>query len=243
MPSQINNEFYDELGDDWYQADDHAIALLRAEQKVKNDWVHREIEKYNPHAQDILDIACGGGFLSNSLAKHYPRVCGIDASASSLDVARKHDSTGKVDYQVADAYKLPFQNSEFDVVCLMDFLEHVEEPQKVIQEAARVLKPGGILFYHTFNRNILSNLVIIKAVEWLVPQAPKNLHVYRLFIKPQELELFLKDAKLTPTKTLGLKPKFNWVFFKSILKRKVLPEFDFELTNSTTLAYLGIATK
>lgn len=243
MPSQINNEFYNELGEDWYQADDHAIALLRAEQKVKNNWVHNEIQKNHPKAQAILDIACGGGFLSNSLAPHYARLCGVDASPSSIEIAKKHDETKKVEYQVADAYKLPFADAEFDVVCLMDFLEHIEDPEKIIIEATRVLKPGGLLFYHTFNRNILSYLIIIKAVEWLVPDAPKNLHIYRLFIKPVELLSFLRKAHLTSILVLGLKPKFDKYFFKSIMKRKVLPEFDFELTQSTTLAYLGMARK
>lgn len=243
MKSQINNEFYNELGDDWYQADNHAIALLRSEQKVKNNWVLDEIKRLHPNAESVLDIACGGGFLSNSLAPHFDRVCGIDASESSLEVAKKHDRTGKVVYQTADAYELPFEDNQFDVVCLMDFLEHVEKPKKVIQEANRVLKPGGLLFYHTFNRNFLSYVIIIKAVEWLMPLAPKNLHVYRLFIKPIELLEFLHEVKLKPLLMIGMKPKFNFYFFKSILKRRVLPQFDFELTSSTTLAYLGIAKK
>ena len=243
MKSQINNDFYEELGEDWYEADDHAIALLRAEQKVKNRWVLEEIKKHHPTAHSVLDIACGGGFLSNFLAPHFERVCGIDFSTSSIEVAKKHDQTGKVEYQQADAFQLPYSENEFDIVCMMDFLEHVEDPEGAIKEATRVLKPGGLLFYHTFNRNFLSNLIIIKAVEWLVPHAPKNLHVYHLFIRPDELKGYLKNCQLKPMETLGIKPKFDGNFLKSIIKRRVLPGFDFELNKSTTLAYLGYARK
>ncbi|QDE65942.1 hypothetical protein BHS09_02385 [Myxococcus xanthus] len=100
---------------------------------------------------------------------------------------RYYDGTGSVDYRVADAYVLPFDDGCFDVVTCMDFLEHVEEPARVVAEAARVLAPGGLFFFHTFNRNWLAGLIIIQAVEWFVPNKPDHLHVLRLFITPEEL--------------------------------------------------------
>lgn len=241
MKSKINNSFYNDLNDDWYHSNDHAIALLRAEQKVKNQWVKDQIQSLHPKANSILDIACGGGFLTNEMAKHYPIVHGVDASKTSLETAQKFDSTKKVNYQYADAYSLPYENESFDVVCLMDFLEHVEKPKDIIIEASRVLKPNGLLFYHTFNRNLLSKLIIIKAVEAFVPNTPKNLHVYELFLRPKEVYSFLHEAGLDPIRSTGIKPKFDRAFFKSIIKRKLDKEFDFELTPSHRLGYLGVA--
>lgn len=243
MSSKINNDFYDTLGEDWYQADDHAIALLRAEQKTKNPWVMESIDRYFSKDIAILDIACGGGFLTNHLATKYREVYGVDFSVDSLKVAKAHDHTGKVHYQKADAYSLPFDDQSFEVVCLMDFLEHVENPKAVLAEAKRVLKPGGLIFYHTFNRNPLSWLIVLKAVEWLMPKAPKDLHVYQLFIKPQELMAYFDELKLQNLALFGMRPVFNRTFFKSLYLRRVLPEFKFVINNDTKLAYLGYAKK
>ncbi len=243
MKSKINNEFYNDLNDEWYHSNNHAIALLRAEQKVKNQWVKDQIQSLLPDTQSILDIACGGGFLANELAKYYSDVHGVDASETSLETAKKFDQTKKVQYQYADAYNLPFENETFDVVCLMDFLEHVERPEEIILEASRVLKPKGLMFYHTFNRNFLSKLIVIKAVEAFVPNTPKNLHVYELFLKPKEVWNFLRNAGLKPTLSTGIKPKFDRAFFKSIMTRRLDERFDFELIPSHKLAYLGVAKK
>jgi 2-polyprenyl-6-hydroxyphenyl methylase/3-demethylubiquinone-9 3-methyltransferase len=109
---------------------------------------------------------------------------GVDLSEESLEVARRHGSKGKIHYQKADAYHLPFGEAEFDAVCTMDFLEHVERPEEVIAEAWRVLKRGGPFFFHTFNRNFLSRVFAIHGVRWFVRNTPKNFHVYPLFIRP-----------------------------------------------------------
>lgn len=243
MKSKINNDFYNDLNDEWYHSNNHAIALLRAEQKVKNQWVKDQIQSLLPETQSILDIACGGGFLANELANYFSDVHGVDASETSLKTAKKFDQTKKVQYHYADAYNLPFKKETFDVVCLMDFLEHVERPEDIILEASRVLKPKGLMFYHTFNRNFLTKLIIIKAVEAFVPNTPKNLHVYELFLKPEEVWKFLRNAGLKPTLSTGIKPKIDRAFFKSIMTRRLDERFDFELIPSHKLAYLGVATK
>ena len=244
MPSKINNDFYDQLDEEWYSADDHAIALLRAEQKLKNPWVRNEIKSHFSHPEvQILDLGCGAGFLTNHLIKDFNDVTGIDISKNSLKVAQKHDASQRVKYIQADVTQIPFSSSSFDVVCMMDLIEHIEDQALLVKEACRVLKPGGILFFHTFNRNFLAWFIIIKLVEWLTPRAPKNLHVIDLFIKPSELEKHLNNCDMQVQQWHGVKPILNKSFLKSIFTRRVCEGFEFEFTPNLLLGYVGVAKK
>lgn len=241
---KVNNDYYNHLGSNWYEADNDPIAVLRAEQRAKNPWVDEKIRNhFQTNDLKIADIGCGAGFLTNYLASRYGEVHGLDASESSLEVARSKDTTQKVHYVTGDAYQLPFEDSSMDVVCAMDFLEHVERPEDVVKECARILKPGGIFFFHTFNRNFLSWLIVIKFMEWFVPNTPKHLHVLHLFIKPQELKQMMLISKLECLELIGLGPKFNFAFLKSIFARKVLPGFSFKIGGPTLLGYIGYAKK
>ena len=241
---EINNDYYNHLGENWYTAHDDPIAVLRAETKVKNPWIISKIKEYfNTDDLKVADIACGGGFLANDMAEEFSYVTGLDASESSLSVAAKNDTTKKVRYVHGDAYTLPFKDNSFDVVCTMDFLEHVSDPQKVIAECSRILKPNGLFFYQTFNRNFLSWLVVIKFMEWFVPNTPKNLHVTQLFIKPTELQKMLDSSKLEVVEWHGWGPAFNKYFFESVLKRKVSERFTFRITKRKTIGYIGYAKK
>ncbi len=242
---KVNNEFYNHLGENWFLAQDDPIALLRAESKIKNPWVADTILKeFGASPKKILDIGCGAGFLSNYLSGLGHEVFGIDLSEESLKIARKYDATKKVNYQFGDAYKLPFPDKSFDVVCAMDFLEHVEEPHKVILEASRVLKPGGLFYFHTFNRNFLSYILVIKFVEWFLPKTPKNLHILRLFITPKELEKMCELSGLEVNMQFGIRPKFmTKAFWKSLFSREVERDFCFTFTNSTLLSFIGYAKK
>jgi 2-polyprenyl-6-hydroxyphenyl methylase/3-demethylubiquinone-9 3-methyltransferase len=126
----------------------------------------------------------------------------------------------------------------------MDLLEHVEDPSKVIEEASRVLKPGGLFFFHTFNRNPLSYLLIIKGVDWFVRNAPKNMHVYRLFIKPKELKSFCLSQNLKVEHIFGMRPSFSSpALFKMLLTGKVDSKFRFVFTPSLMTGYVGFAKK
>lgn len=241
----VNNDYYHHLGEDWLVANDDPIALLRAESKLKNPWVLATIiEELGSGSKKVLDIGCGAGFLSNALAYGKHQVEGIDMSEESLKIARKYDTTKTANYQYANAYELPFEDNQFDAVCAMDFLEHVEEPARVILEASRVLKPGGVFFFHTFSKNIFAYLVIIKLVEWFLPKTPKHMHILRLFISPTELEKMNTLANLTTIHMMGIRPQFGKLsFWKSLLKREVHPDFSFSFTKSTLLSYIGYAKK
>jgi len=242
---KVNNTIYDHYGVKWYTAYDDPVALLRAESKVKIPWVIKKIKKHycNISTLQVLDVGCGGGFLSNALAKHGFNVTAVDLSAESLRVAAEHDETKSVKYLTADAYSLPFAEATFDVITAMDFLEHIENPQEIIKEFSRKLKPGGLFIFHTFNRNFIAALVIIKAVEILVKNTPKNLHVLRLFIKPEELKQYCNQCNLTVLEMTGIKPVFSSIPLKNIFSGVVPKELCFELTPSLKLSYMGYAEK
>lgn len=240
---QVNNSFYEAYGDRWYTAYDDPIALLRAENKVKFPWIVQHMNTHLPADASVLDIGCGGGFLSNDLARAGFKVTGVDLSKESLKVAEAYDETHSVKYEIADAFHLPYPDNSFDAVTAMDFLEHVDDPDKVIKEFSRVLKPGGLFFFHTFNRNPMSWLVVIKFVEWLVKNTPKDMHVLRYFIKPQELEKYCHSAEMRVLQMTGLRPVFSTISLKSLFTGVIPERMRFTLTGSKMISYLGLAMK
>lgn len=240
----VNNDIYTTLGARWYEATDDPVALLRAEAGLRNPWVAKQIAaSFGSRSCSVLDIGCGGGFLSNHLAKLGHRVTGLDEAQDSLAVASRYDVSGTVKYDHGDARALPYETGAFDVVCAMDFLEHVEDPERVVAEAARVLSPSGLFFFHTFNRNWLSWLVVIKGVEWFVKNTPVDMHVLRLFLKPQELTAMCRKHGLEPALLLGSRPKFGSAFWRMLRTGNVPADFQFTFSPSTRLAYTGFARK
>lgn len=242
-PSRINNAIYNTLGERWYTAYDDPIALLRAENKIKTSWILKHIQQMNLIDPLILDVGCGAGFLCNELSEKGFKVKGIDLSFESLEIAQAYDQTGRVEYIQGDAYALNIPSSSVDIVTCLDFLEHVDRPQDVINEISRVLRPGGLFFFHTFNRNFISWLVIIKAVEILVKNTPKDMHVLELFIKPGELIKYAKAAGIEVSEMTGLKPKFSTIPLSALFSRVVPMSLEFELTSSLLLSYLGMGIK
>ncbi len=239
----INNSFYEDLKERWYSAFDHPIALLRAENKVRTPWVIQEVEKRIGKGAKILDIGCGGGLLTNALSEHGFEVTGIDISKESLQVAHNADNTKKVRYLYANAYDIPLQSGSFDVVCAMDILEHVESAEKLISESARLLKPNGLFFFHTFNKNPISFFIIIKGVEWFVKNTPPNMHVYNLFLPPKKLAKMCHSSGLRTEKMLGLNPKIGLPFWKMLFSGIVPHNFEFTFCKNLLTGYVGIANK
>jgi len=240
----VNNAIYDELRDRWYDADDDPVALLRAESRMRNPWVVAEIARaLGPEPARVLDVGCGAGFLSNYLASSGHRVTGLDAAPGSLDIAAQRDTTRSVRYDHGDALALPYEDGAFDVVCAMDFLEHVEDPGRVVGEIGRVLAPGGLFFFHTFNRNWLAWLVVIKGVEWFVQNTPDDLHVLRLFLKPAEVAAMCAAHGMETVQVHGSRPEIGTALARMLVTRSVPSDFRFTFTRSTLIAFTGFARK
>jgi 2-polyprenyl-6-hydroxyphenyl methylase/3-demethylubiquinone-9 3-methyltransferase len=240
----VNNEIYGELGDRWYAAQDDPVALLRAESRLRTGWILDLLQSHNPAPLAILDVGCGGGFLTNPLAAAGHRVTGLDLAQGAMAVARRHDATGQVRFLAADARRLPFRDGAFQVVCAMDFLEHLSERSVFLAEAARVLRPGGLFLFHTFNRNPLCHLVAIKGVEWVVRNTPKDMHVIELFMKPRELEDLCACHGLQVQVLRGTRPRLlSRSFLKLLCTGRVDDGFQFLFTRSLLMGYCGYARK
>lgn len=243
-PREINNDWYADLGSRWYTAADTPIALLRAEARQRNPWVAATVaQAFGSTPCRVLDLGCGAGFLSNYLAERGHRVTGVDTTAENLSVARARDPSHSARYELGDACRLRYPNASFDVVCAMDLLEHVDEPARLIAEASRVLVPGGLLFFHTFNRTWQANLIVIKGVAWFVRNAPDDLHVLDLFITPDELRAMCLAHGLEVTTLHGSRPRFGWPLWRMLATGKVGDDFAFTTTPSLKLGYTGIARK
>lgn len=241
--SLINNEIYKHLNEQWYNGNNY-VALLRSEGRFRNPWIKEKIHNLSGENSRILDIGCGGGLLSNDLAGISNYVVGIDLHEESLVIARKYNKQKNVKYLKANALQLPFQTEEFDVVCLLDVLEHVDNYQLALSEAIRVLKKDGILFFHTFNRNLFTKYFVIKAMELFVKDTPKHLHVYQLFIKPKELTACLSEKQCNLIEIRGLNPSFTLKSLAKLLfKKEVDEKFAFKFSNHLYAGYIGYCKK
>lgn len=157
--------------------------------------------------KQVLDIGCGGGILSESMASKGAHVTGIDMGEAPLAVARlhQHESGVKVDYQQSTAEAFAQSHAgEFDIVTCMEMLEHVPDPGSVIQSCASLVKPGGHVFLSTINRNPKSFLFAIVGAEYLLQMLPKGTHEYKKFIKPSELTSWVREANLVVRELTGM---------------------------------------
>jgi 2-polyprenyl-6-hydroxyphenyl methylase/3-demethylubiquinone-9 3-methyltransferase len=243
-PATVDNALYGTLGEAWYDADDSPIALLRAEARHRSPWVAETLAtSLAAPSATVLDLGCGAGFLTNFLAERGHRVTGLDTSAEALAVAHRHDATGSVRYLVGDACALPFPDGQFEAVCAMDLIEHVTEPERLVAEAGRVLRPGGLFFFHTFNRTWQAHLIVIKGVEWFVRNTPRDMHVIDLFHSPEEVARWCRRARLEPVCVQGSRPRFGWPLWRMLATGRVGDDFRFRFTRSTRLGYTGYARK
>jgi 2-polyprenyl-6-hydroxyphenyl methylase/3-demethylubiquinone-9 3-methyltransferase len=240
----IDNEFYKHLGDKWYTAEGDAIALLRLEKKTTNPWVIERIRERHKGPVELLDVGCGGGFLSFDLNRQGWRCTALDVSEDVLIAGRKRDLKGEIDWVEGRAEALPFGGERFDVVCMMDVLEHIHEPRKAIEEAVRVLKPRGTLLFHTFNKTWMSWLFAAKGLDWFIKDSQDHIHDWALFIDPKTLVRWLGALGVEVERMDGLHPKiWSPAFFKLLLTRRVPGDFEFEIGGRLNMGYLGCARK
>jgi len=138
----------------------------------------------------IVDIGCGGGILTETMATRGAMVTGIDMGEMALKVAKMHlhESKLEIDYQMITAEQFSQQHpGEFDIVTCLEMLEHVPDPASIVAAAASLLKPGGQLFFSTINRNPKAFVLAILGAEYILNMLPKGTHEYKKFIKPSEL--------------------------------------------------------
>ena len=158
--------------------------------------------------KNVLDVGCGGGILSDSMARKGARVVGIDLSTKALRVAQLHAleaHTPNVRYEEVSAEAMALaQPGEFDVVTCMEMLEHVPDPASVVQACSTLVKPGGWVFFSTLNRSPKSFLFAVLGAEYLLRLLPKGTHEYAKFIRPSELASYCRAANLSLERTRGM---------------------------------------
>lgn len=157
--------------------------------------------------KEILDVGCGGGILSESLAACGAKVTGIDMGEAPLQVARLHllESGLEVNYERIPVERLAEERpASFDVITCMEMLEHVPDPASVVRACAKLVRPGGQLFFSTINRNPKSYLFAIVGAEYLLQLLPKGTHDYAKFIRPSELSAWVREAGLESLDIKGL---------------------------------------
>lgn len=157
--------------------------------------------------KQVLDVGCGGGILSESMAQRGAVVTGIDMGEAPLSVARIHQQKSgvEVNYLHSTAEKMAEESPEsYDIVTCLEMLEHVPDPSSVIRACHRLVKPGGHAFFSTINRNPKSYLFAIIGAEYVLQLLPKGTHDYKKLIKPSELSAWSRAAGLVVKKVTGM---------------------------------------
>jgi len=155
----------------------------------------------------VIDVGCGGGILSESMAHLGANVTGIDMGEAPLSVAKLHklESGVEIDYQQITAEEMAEKEAgQFDVVTCMEMLEHVPEPSSVIRACATMAKPGGKVILSTLNRNPKSFLFAIVGAEYILNMLPKGTHEFSKFIRPSELAGWVREADLEMLEIKGM---------------------------------------
>jgi len=176
----------------------HEINPLRL------NWIE---ERVNLAGKNVLDVGCGGGILSESMAARGAHVTGIDLGKAPLAVARLHlkESHQQIDYRMIAAEDLAReQPASFDVVTCLEMLEHVPDPSATVMACSQLVKPGGQVFFSTLNRNPKSWLFAIVGAEYVLKLLPRGTHDYMKFIRPSELERWCRQAGLHVRELTGM---------------------------------------
>lgn len=195
---------FSELAHRWWDPDSEFRPLHQIN-PLRLDWINQ----LSPlEGRKVLDVGCGGGILSDSMARKGAEVTGIDLASNALRVARLHAleaETPHVQYREISVEELANEcPGSFDTVTCMEMLEHVPDPQSVVAACARLVKPGGWVFFSTINRNAKAFAFAIVGAEYLLKMLPQGTHEYAKFIRPSELASACRQAGLDVLHTRGM---------------------------------------
>jgi len=195
---------FSELAHRWWDPDSEFRPLHQIN-PLRLDWIDGHARLAGKRA---LDVGCGGGILSDSMARRGASVLGIDLATKPLRVAQLHAmeaGTTSVEYREVAAEALAAESpAGFDVVTCMEMLEHVPEPASIVRACSTLVKPGGWVFFSTINRNAKAFLMAIVGAEHVLELLPKGTHEYARFIRPSELAQWCRDAGLDLVDARGL---------------------------------------
>lgn len=257
--SKINNDIYNVQGDRWWQPD-FSLNLIRT---LYNPFrvgyarvIIEQLINVSHEEISVLEVGCGGGILSEEFAGMGFITTGIDPAEQSIISARIHatENNLNINYLIGSGEALPFRNNSFDIVLCCDVLEHVNDLPKVISEISRVLKNKGLFIYDTFNRTLLSKIGTIKILQewkrWAI--MPPDLHVWEMFIRPDELKSLLDENQLTWKEHRGIKPGISYLKMLHLLQKRASGKLTYEEfgtkfrmveSSNTRIMYMGYAVK
>lgn len=195
---------FSELAHRWWDQESEFKPLHQIN-PLRLSWIQ---ETVSLPGKRVLDVGCGGGILSDAMARAGANVLGIDMSAKALGVAQLHAlevQTQNIAFREITAEDLAAeQPGQFDVVTCMEMLEHVPDPASVVKACAKLVKPGGHVFFSTINRNPKAFMLAIVGAEYVLGMLPKGTHEFAKFIKPSELAGFCRQADLVVERMRGL---------------------------------------
>jgi 2-polyprenyl-6-hydroxyphenyl methylase/3-demethylubiquinone-9 3-methyltransferase len=210
---------FDRLGELWWDPSGsmgilHKINPIRVDyirdhacRNFTQDGAPRDRHSDRPlEGLSIVDIGCGGGILSESLAELGARVTGVDPAPRNIEVARRHaERSGlEIDYRNSTAEDLASEGERFDIVTALEVLEHVEGQRAFVATLGSLVKPGGLLFLATLDRTPKSYLLAIFGAEYVLRWVPRGTHSYEKFVRPDELSGWLRRASLREVDRSGM---------------------------------------
>ena len=202
--SQEEINKFNALADEWWDPDG-GFGSLHSLNPIRFDYINNAASIHN---KICVDVGCGGGILTESLATEAKHVDGIDLADKALGIARIHQKKSRINninYHYVDIESFAKENCQkFDVLTCMEMLEHVPCPSKIIESCAYAVKDGGDLFFSTINRNIKSFIMAIVGAEYVLNLLPKGTHEYDCLIKPSELEQWSSESGLTLIDLIGV---------------------------------------
>ena len=217
------------LAHQWWDLDGEFAALHQIN-PLRLDWIDSTCPLKGAR---VLDVGCGGGILADAMARRGADVLGIDLAEKSLKVAQLHaleTQTPHLRYRLVSVEALGEEMpAAFDVVTCMEMLEHVPDPASIVQACARLVRPGGWVFFSTINRNVKSFLLAIVGAEYVAGMVPKGTHEYARLIRPHELAGFCRANGLDLQRSSGME-------FQPLTRR-------FRLTDDTSVNYMVAARR